>query len=233
MGMFKALKAVIVEDEEGPRLSLKRLLQRRHADVIEIVAEADTGTAALALCEEHQPDVIFLDLHLPGLNGFDLLSQLRTEAHVIITTGDSQHAVEAYRANAIDYLLKPVDPDQLKEAIHRVTSAIANERMVRLLCRDRDSVRVVPLEDVLFLRADGGYTSVQTEDTYHLLPDALATIEERLPEYFVRVHRTTIVNVRQVKSLGNDSALVGLRGIEVAISRRHLREFRRSLMYEK
>ncbi|HVJ17959.1 MAG TPA: response regulator [Polyangiaceae bacterium] len=121
------LTAVIAEDEAGPRHLLRRLLERRHAGVIEVVAEADTGPAALALCEERQPDVLFLDLHLPGLDGFELLSQLRSDPCVVITTGDSEHAVEAYRANAIDYLLKPIDPEQLQEAVARVGAAIASE----------------------------------------------------------------------------------------------------------
>jgi DNA-binding LytR/AlgR family response regulator len=163
------------------------------------------------------------------------LSQLRTEAHVVITTADAQHAVEAYRANAVDYLLKPIDPEQLKEAVTRIASAIANERIVRLLCRDREATKIVHLDDVLILRADGGYTNVQTEDAYYLLPDALTSIAERLPEHFVRVHRTAIVNIRHVSALdkAGESALLGRRGLDVPVSRRHLREFRRRLMYEK
>lgn len=229
----KRLTAVIVEDEEGPRQLLKRLLERKHSDVIELIAEADSGPAALSLCEERQPDIIFLDLHLPGFDGFDLLAQLRTETHVIITTGDAKHAVEAYRANAVDYLLKPIDPEQLKDAIQRVASAIASERIVRLLCKDRDATKIVHTDDILFIQADGGYTNVVTESGYYLLNDSLASLAERLPEHFVRVHRTTIVNVRHVTGIssGNDLVLVGSQRRDVAISRRHLREFRRKLMY--
>lgn len=226
--------AIIVEDEEGPRQLLKRQLERRHTDVIEVVGEAQTGPDALTLCEELQPDIIFLDLHLPGFDGFDLLSQLRIEAHVIITTADAQHAVEAYRANAVDYLLKPIDPEQLRDAVARVASAIASEKIVRLLCRDREEVKLIPIDDVLFLQAEGGYTNVQVEGAYYLLNDSLAALAERLPDHFVRVHRNTIVNIRHVTALGkgNDSATLGrAQPTEVAISRRHLREFRRKLIY--
>lgn len=234
MPFSRKLRTIIVEDEEGPRQLLKRLLERRHSDTIDIIAEAETGPAALALCEERQPDVLFLDLHLPGLNGMELLAQLRSETHVVITTADTQQAVEAYRANAVDYLLKPVDPEQLREAITRVVSAIASERVVRLLCGDRDATKVVHTDDVLFIHADGGYTNVQTENAYYLLNESLSALEDRLPEHFVRVHRTTIVNVRHVTALvkGNDSVLLG-KSHDVAISRRHLREFRRKLMYCK
>ncbi|HVY29007.1 MAG TPA: LytTR family DNA-binding domain-containing protein [Polyangiaceae bacterium] len=231
----RTLTTVIVEDEEGPRQLLRRLLERRHSDVIKIVAEADTGPAALALCEQWQPDVLFLDLHLPGFDGFDLLAQLRSETHVIITTGDPQHALEAYRANATDYLLKPVDPQQLLEAVTRVASAIASERVVRLLCRDRETTKVVHTDDVLFIQADGGYSNVQTDAASYLLSDSLTGLEDRLPEHFARVHRNTIVNVRHVTGLskGNDFVFVGRNGHDVPLSRRHLREFRRKLVYEK
>lgn len=231
----RRLKTIIVEDEIGPRELLKRLLERRHSDVIELIGEAETGPAALALCEQLQPDLLFLDLHLPGFDGFELLAQLRSETHVIITTADAQHAVEAYRANAVDYLLKPIDPEQLRDAVARVASAIANERIVRLLCRDHDATKVVHTDDVLFIHADGGYTNIRTENAYYLLSESLIALEERLPEHFVRVHRTTIVNVRHVTGLSksNDVVLLGRSAHDVAVSRRHLREFRRKLMYEK
>jgi two-component system, LytTR family, response regulator len=233
MAPSRRLRTIIVEDEESPRQLLKRLLERRHSDQIDVIAEAETGPDALLLCEKHQPDVMFLDLHLPGLNGMELLAQLRSETHVVITTADTQQAVEAYRANAVDYLLKPIDPEQLREAVTRVVSAIANERVVRLLCRDREDTKIVHTDDVLFIRADDGYTNVQTEDAYYLLTESLLALEDRLPPHFVRVHRTTIVNARHVTGLskGNDFARLGRKGHDVAISRRHLREFRRKLMY--
>jgi two-component system LytT family response regulator len=226
---------MIVEDEAGPRQLLRRLLERRHSEQVEVVGEADSGPAALAMCDELQPDLMFLDLHLPGMDGIQLMSQLRTETHVVITTADTQQAVEAYRANAIDYLLKPVDPDRLRDAVTRVASAIASERIVRLLCRDRETTKIVPTDGILFLQADGGYTNVQTEAASYLINDSLAALAEHLPEHFVRVHRTTIVNIRQVTELNkeNDCASLGKQGHTVAVSRRHLREFRRKLMYEK
>src|SRR6185369_5331581 len=118
-------------------------------------------------------------------------------------------------------------PEQLKEAIGRVASAIKNERLVRLLCRERETIKVVHLNNVLFLCAEEGYTKVQTEDAYYLLSDPLAGIVERLPEHFVRVHRNAIVNIRYVTILDHESVLVGRRGFNVPVSRRHLREFRR------
>jgi DNA-binding LytR/AlgR family response regulator len=228
-----ALRAVIVEDEEGSRQLLHRLL-RRHADVIEVVGEAQSGPEALGICESLQPDVIFLDLHLPGFDGFELLSQLRVEAHIIITTAVADHAVKAYRANAVDYLLKPIDPAELNQAVARVASAISQECLVRLLCREHDGLKVVALDDVLFLCAEDGYTKVQVEDAYHLLSEPLTAIERRLPKNFVRTHRNAIVNVRKVRALdkAGESVLIGRQAFEVQVSRRHLRGLRRTLMLE-
>jgi DNA-binding LytR/AlgR family response regulator len=238
MAPSRRLRTIIVEDEESPRELLKRLLERRHSEQIELVGEAETGPQGLALCEETQPDLMFLDLQLPGLHGLELLealAPLRTETHVVITTGDPKRAVDAYRANAVDYLLKPIDPEQLREAVSRVATAIANERVVRLLCRDRDETKVVDLDDVLFMRAEDGYTNVQTENAYYLLNESLIALEERLPSNFVRVHRTTIVNVRHVTGIGKggDAALLGKEGHSVNVGRRQLREFRRRLIYVK
>jgi len=117
--------------------------------------------------------------------------------------------------------LKSLTTD-LKEAVQRVVSAIENERLVRLLCCERGTTHVVHLDDVLFLRTEGGYTHVQTEDAYFLMSDALATIAKKLPRQFVRVHRNAIVNLLHVKMLGEscDHVLMGRRGIEVAVSRR-------------
>lgn len=234
MDTGKAFKAIIVEDEAGSREVLRRLL-RRHADVLDVIGEAQSGPEALAICETHQPDVIFLDLGLPGFDGFELLSQLRVEAHIIITTAAAEHAVKAYRANAIDYLLKPIDPVQLKEAVARVVAAISGERLVRLLCREHDGLKVVHLDDVLFLATEDGYTRVQVAGAYHLLSEALTTIEGRLPRHFVRTHRNAVVNVRKVRSIDKNGevAFVGGEVLEVPVSRRHQRALRRALMLEK
>ena len=235
MATHRKLRTIIVEDEVAPRQLLRRLLERGHSDVIEIVAEADSGPAALALCEHQQPDVLFLDLHLPGFDGADLLAQLGTQTHVVITSGDAQLAVDTYRDAGLDCLVKPFEPERLREAVTRVVAAIANERVVRLLCRERDETKLVHTDDVLFLLAQDGYTNVQTEGSYYLLSDSLAAIESRLPDHFARVHRTTIVNIHHVTgfSKGNEFVQLGRSGHDVPVSRRLLREFRRKLMYFK
>jgi len=143
--------------------------------------------------------------------------------------------VEAFRANAVDYLMKPIEPGRLREAIARVSTSIGSEKVVRLLCRDRDRTVVVHTSDVQFLRSEGGYTHVQTLRGYHLMNESLTALERRLPNNFVRVHRNTVLNVHHVSAIrheGEPSALIGEEH-ELAISRRHYRDLRRRLTYQQ
>ena len=121
----KKLTALIVEDEFAPRQALRRLLEQRHAPTLTVIAEADNGPAALELCEEHKPDILFLDLHLPGIDGVDLLHQVSSDTHVIITTAHDDLAVEAFRANAVDYLMKPFSPRELAARVRTVVRRAA------------------------------------------------------------------------------------------------------------
>lgn len=231
----KKLTALIVEDEFAPRQALRRMLEQRHASTLTVIAEADNGPAALELCEEHKPDILFLDLHLPGIDGVELLHQVSSDTHVIITTAHDDLAVEAFRANAVDYLMKPIEPGRLKEAIARVSSSIGSEKVVRLLCRDRDRTVIVHTADVQFLRAEGGYTHVQTSQGYQLMNESLTALERRLPNHFVRIHRNTVVNVHHISAIRHEGEATALIGDEheLSISRRHYRDLRRRLTYEQ
>ncbi len=124
MKSSRKLTAIIIEDEAAPRRLLRRLLERHHAGTVEVIAEAEEGPAGLALCEVRRPDIIFLDLNLPGFDGLELLARLQSPSHVIITTADSNGTLEAQR-EGFDCLLKPVDPEQLGAAIASVAASIA------------------------------------------------------------------------------------------------------------
>ncbi len=230
------LTAIIVEDEQTSRERLKRLLGRFH-DRVEVVGEADQGNLAVELTNQLKPDVLFLDVSLPGIDGFDVLHQVPSQTRVVFTTAHEQHAVRAFRANALDYLLKPIDPAQLEVALARVEDTLSKREggdIVRLLCRDRDKTHVVDAADVLFLRAEGGYTHVQTRDSYYLISEPLTLFERQLASSFVRVHRNTLVNVKHVAELRHsEGEMVAVLSSdhEVPVSRRHSQEFRRRLAY--
>jgi DNA-binding LytR/AlgR family response regulator len=232
------LTALVVEDEQPSRDRLRRLLGK-HPTRIEVIGEAESGVQAVELALELKPDVLFLDVNLPGFDGFDVLHQVPSQSCVIFTTAHEEHARRAFRANALDYLLKPIDPQQLEEALGRVEQAVAARAsgdMVRLLCRDRDKTFVVEARDVLFLQAEGGYTHVQTQQKYYLTNESLAVFEKQLSSSFVRVHRNTLVNLKHVTALRhNDGEMMAILAgeHEVPVSRRHSQEFRRRLAYDQ
>lgn len=225
--------AVLVEDEQPSRERLRRLLGRH--EQVEIVGETDVGTEAIELTNRLRPDILFLDISLPGCDGFEVVSQIPSQTRVIFTTAREEHAVRAFRTNATDYLLKPIDPQQLEVAIARAAEALSNRGdIVRLLCRDRDRTHVINTEDILFLRAEDGYTHVQTQNSYYLTGEPLALFEKQLASSFVRVHRNTLVNVKHVRQLKHNDAeltVVLASDHEIPVSRRHSQEFRRRLAY--
>lgn len=234
------LRAVIVEDEEGSRNRLKRLLGSHESEVA-VVGEADSGPAARDLIETTRPDLAFLDVTLPGFDGFALLDDLQNDVKVIITTASQDHAVRAFNAGAVHYLLKPIDPEQLREALSRLLRidgggepSLAREAISRLLCRDRDTTHVLRPEEILFVKADQGYTLVRTETKEFLTADSLGSLERQMGRSFVRIHRNALVNVAQVSSLRHvdgDVVVVLRNGMELPVSRRHGPTLRDRLLY--
>lgn len=230
------LRALIVEDETGSRERLKRLLSP-HESEITVVGEADSGPKALELVTAIRPDVVFLDVSLPGFDGFALLDEIDAKVKVIFTTASQEHAVRAFDTGAVHYLLKPIDPVQLRDALSRLQksgSAANRGSASRLLCRDRDMTHVVRAEEILFVKADQGYTLVRTSTKEFLTTDSLGAIEEQMSGVFVRIHRNALVNVSHVGSLKHvdgDVLVILQNGTELPVSRRHGQTLRERLLH--
>jgi DNA-binding LytR/AlgR family response regulator len=235
------LRTLIVEDEPSSRDRLRRLLGR-YVEQIEVVAEADSGPSALDQLRQHEPDLVFLDVSLPGYDGFEVLAAASPHSRVIVTSASHEHGLKAFNARAAHYLLKPVDPAQLHEAIQRVQGDVARQpppegfptSLARILCRDRDKTHVIRAEEVLFLKADQGYTQVRTNAHEFLTADTLATLEERIGPSFVRIHRNALVNICHVTSLRHvdgDVAVILRNGMELPVSRRHAQGLRNRLLF--
>jgi two-component system, LytTR family, response regulator len=229
------MKAIIIDDEPPARRELRRLL----ADFswIEIIGEAGNVAQAAAMIEALSPGLIFLDIQMPGGSGFDLLACLDHLPQVIFTTAHDEHAVRAFEVNALDYLLKPIDPARLAAALARVTSANAAQTpqpeavLEQLFVRDGPRCWFVPLRDVRLLTSEGNYVRLSWGKTQPLLGRALATLEQRLdPNRFFRANRRQIINLDFIENveLGVNGGLhVQLReGPEVEISRRQARLFK-------
>ncbi len=210
------VRAVIVDDEPLARTRLRRLLAGHPA--IAIAGEAGDGEAACRLIEEVSPDLVFLDVQMPGLSGFDVLARLRTRPRIIFITAHDEFAVRAFEEQAIDYLLKPVEPARLERALARVTGAGAIEdgRLARLIeAVDRRSagprriavrrgpkVILVELASILFCRAEDKYTVLYTAEGEHILDRTIEDLEQTLdPSTFLRIHRSVLVNLACVRDL--------------------------------
>jgi two-component system, LytTR family, response regulator len=229
------MKAIIIDDEPPARRELRRLL----ADFpwMEIIGEAGNIAQAAPMIEALSPGLAFLDIQMPGGSGFDLLTRLEHLPRVIFTTAHDEHAVRAFEVNALDYLLKPIDPARLAAALARVGSANATRppqpdaALEQLFVRDGPRCWFVPLREVRLLTSEGNYVRLSWGKTQPLLGRALATLEQRLdPSRFFRANRRQIVNLDFIENveLGDSGRLhVQLReGPEVEISRRQARLFK-------
>jgi two-component system LytT family response regulator len=229
------MKVIIVDDEPPARREMRRLLVE--FPWIQIVGEADSAAEAEALIEELHPELMFLDIQMPGASGFDLLSRLEHVPQVVFTTAHDEHALQAFEVNALDYLLKPIDPRRLAEALDRVQSAGAKPAvkarpvLEQLFVRDGARCWFVPLRDVPLLTAEGNCVRLSWGKIKPLLSRNLAAIEQRLdPAQFFRANRRQIINLKFVESIEagvNGRLHAQLRdGPEIEISRRQARLFK-------
>jgi two-component system LytT family response regulator len=234
------LRAVLVDDEPPARQKLERLLAP--IDGVGVVAEAGDGLEAVRVIEDVRPDLVFLDVQMPGLDGFGVLEALDLPVlpRVIFVTAHDQHALRAFEVRALDYLLKPVDPERLSDTVERVLrptapppdprSALgelpgARRRLDRFLVRLRGRMILVPVGDVAWIGAAGNYVELHVGDEVHLVRGSLQELERRLPARFVRIHRSTVVNLNRVGELhpwSHGDWLVRLDdGTELRLSRRY------------
>ena len=222
------MRALIVDDEPLARKEVRRLLAVHPS--IEIVGEASNVDDAEAKIVALVPDLVFLDIEMPDGTGFDLLDRLAVTPQVVFTTAYDQHALRAFDVNALDYLLKPLEPARLAEALARVRAPAPEPALDRLFVRDGARCWFVPLAEVSVCTTEGNYTRLSWREQHPLVPRSLVALEPRLPPSFFRASRAAILNLDFVE--GIDAGAGGrlhaqLRGgAEVEISRRQARAFR-------
>jgi two-component system LytT family response regulator len=237
--------AFVADDEPVARAGLRAMLLA--FDWVEVVGEAADGASAVREIEALRPELVFLDVQMPGLLGTEVLRRLERPPFVIFTTAYSEHAVTAFELGAVDYLLKPFGPGRLAGAMERVRAALGEpapadvfERLsgalsggpiTRLFVRSGGTLVPLPVERVSWFEADGDYVAAHAGSARHLLHLSLSRLEARLdPRRFVRVHRTHIVNLDQVRAFrrdarGNLEAEL-LDGARVPVSRARAQELR-------
>lgn len=237
------MKVLIIDDTRLARQELKTLLQP-HSDITE-VREADGMEAALAAIDEAVPDLLLLDIQMPGGSGFDLLERLDEAPPVIFTTAYDQYAVRAFDSNALDYLVKPIEPERLSAALAKVrrqmqqTAApevaeppLAGNKQVFI--RDGEQCWFVRLDEISLIEAAGNYVQVSFRDQRAILSRSLNALEQRLdPSLFYRANRSCLVNLQHIQNIEpwvNDGFLLTLpSGQQVEVSRRQARQLRSRL----
>jgi two-component system, LytTR family, response regulator len=234
------LKAIIVDDERLARAELQKLL-KEHPEV-EIIAEASNVDEAIEKIEELNPDLIFLDIQMPGKTGFDLLEELEKAPHVIFTTAYDEYALKAFEVNALDYLLKPIEPNRLAEAIQKLKTVEEKEEQLnnaRSLLGEKDQVFVkdgekcwfVKLGEIRLFESVGNYARVFFSTNKPLILKSLNALEERLDaKIFFRANRKHIINLNHIEKVEpyfNGGLLIELKGGDkIEVSRRQTVKFK-------
>jgi two-component system LytT family response regulator len=240
------MKAIIIDDERLARTELRKLLQE--FPEIEVIDEASNADEGIQKIENQNPDLVFLDIQMPGKTGFDMLSELDHSPHVIFTTAYDEYALKAFEVNALDYLLKPVEPRRLADAVEKFrkiftqetssektysgseNTSILNEND-QVFVKDGERCWFVKLSDVRLFESVGNYAKVFFGPNKPLILKSLNALEERLDEKaFFRANRKHIVNLRMIDKIEpyfNGGLLLELKGGEkIEVSRRQTVKFK-------
>jgi two-component system LytT family response regulator len=249
------IRAVLADDEVLARQKLRQLL--KDVDDVEIVGECSTAAETIELVRLTDPQLLFLDIRMSDMNGFDVLERLssdtdRTVPHVIFVTANDRYAVRAFEIHAIDYLLKPFTPERLQGAVQRVrermsagepaqNGAVRKQEpepyTTRMIFKSRGRILFLSVDDIRWIEAQENYVRICTGKDSHLLRETIGSLETRLdPNSFLRVHRSAIVNLHHVKEVKNESdgdATVVLKsGEQVPMSRSYRSKIQKLLKFQ-
>lgn len=212
------IKCVIVDDEELARQLLAEYLSEY--ENIEVVADCGSGRAAIRKIDELEADLVLLDVQMPGMDGFDVLENIKTNPFVIFCTAYDQYAIKAFEKNTIDYLLKPLDKSRFDQAIQRATERIVNDESNfmhiledinakessefsnNLFVQKSEKLVNLPVQNIIHLEASKDYTIISTKGEQFVSSTGISKLEEKLdPQMFIRIHRSTIINLQKLTEI--------------------------------
>lgn len=245
------MRSIIVDDEEAARSRLRRMLAR-HPEIV-VVAEARDGLEALERIEEHRPELLFLDIELPGLTGFELLHAIPKDVPpplVIFATGYDQHALAAFERDALAYLLKPVEQDRLAQAVERALklgsgsgeaerirriAAESPKPLRQVVCRKRDRFVLLPPEQILWFQVEDGIVKAHTQSETFWVNYQIGELEAILVDEFFRARREVLVNVSRIREIkpyfksGFLLVMADAAATEIVVAERQAKSFRRQI----
>jgi two-component system LytT family response regulator len=233
------MKVIIIDDEPLARSIVKEFLQKHPQ--LQLIQECGDGFEGVKAIQQHQPDLIFLDIQMPRINGFEMLELLEQSPAIIFTTAFDEYAIKAFEAHAIDYLLKPFNQERFDKALAKwreqkagvaekstqdvlQTAAASPSQRNRIVVRNGSKIKIISVFDVFYLEAADDYVKIHTQEGYFLKNKTMAHFEQSLDgQQFVRSHRSYIVNVQQITRIDlyeKDSYVAVLRtGAKVPVSR--------------
>ena len=243
------IKTIIVEDEKLARDLIKDYL-RNHED-FELIGEYEDGFSGLKAINEMKPDLIFLDIQMPKLTGFEMIEVLEHHPAIIFTTAYDQFALKAFEHNALDYLLKPYSKDRFDEAIGKARERVQSgdkdsitrlvehrdeqeDEIHRVVVKSRSRINVIPVDDIIYLEAQDDYVMIYTLQSKHLKQKTMKFFEAHLPvEDFVRIHRSYIVKLSEIAQMQlyeKESYIVILKnGVKLPVSKSGLPKLKKKL----
>ncbi len=218
--MNPVFKTIVIDDEPAARRLMKNLLEQ-HQDTVEVIAEAGSGREAIEKIEELKPGLIFLDIQMPDLTGFEVIEKINHKPNIIFTTAYEQYAIKAFESFSIDYLLKPIKEERLQQSIgklkefgkvsapidvHGLQQIIqqfkAPQKATALPIRTGDRIILLRYDNIVYMEAQDKYVFVFTRDGQkHLTDQSLNTLLEKLPAQFQRVHKSYIINKERIKEM--------------------------------
>lgn len=238
------MNILIVDDEQLARQRLRHMLSKSEEHTL--VGEAATGEQALALAQELKPDLVFMDIRMPGMDGLEAanyLSQLPRPPAIVFTTAFSEHALSAFDSNAVGYLLKPIKQERLDQAIQsasRLNRAQINQlkqdenpnTRSKICVKIRGTLELVPIEDILYFKADQKYVTLRTVEHEYLIEESLKALETEFANSFIRIHRNALVARDYIHGLQKNElghVCLNFKDIDdlLEVSRRHLPEVRK------
>ena len=240
------MRVLVVDDEPPARDRLRRLLSEMTG--WELVAEAGNGQQALQMTSEHEPDIVLMDIRMPGMDGVEAarhLAELEDPPAVIFTTAFNEYAIEAFKAQAVGYLMKPIRRERLADALSQATrltrpqlARVAEQsrapRRGHICARLRGELRLIPIEDIFYFRAEQKYITVRHQGGEDVIEESLKRLEEEFAPDFQRIHRNAMIAMHYLESLEKDDQgqyQARLSGCDerLSVSRRHASELRKRM----